>query len=540
MSGDRGRAILKQWEVLKTDRFQLEDYWADAFAMTFPNRGQALINHTHGNAQTNVNNAQSDQTRIYDTTAIESVRTLAAALKDGLAPSNTIWFTLKAFDELLDEDLSQESKEYLENAASLIFKMYNISNFNSQAYEFFLDISIAGQAGLFQELNDEGLHFELWPLESMYVQSVKSRGEIDAVYRIVQFSPSEAVDKFGLKSLPAPMRVTLDENPNSDKQFDFIHVIRPRITKSGKQAEGKLATNMAFESVYVFRADGMIVFEGGFQEFPVVIPRWLLVPGTDYATGPINEALPDIKTLNTIVKLQLTNAEMAIAGTFIATDDGVLNPNTVRIGPRRIIMAESTDSIKALTSSGDFRIGFELEERLTANVRRLMMSDLLEPLEKKNVTATEVRTRVQQIRRLLGPVFSRLETEFLVPLLFRSWQLLKRDGLIGEAPEQIRGALINPVFLSPQAMAQKLERVDQIGQFELALQQAAAVRPDLLDVYDMDEAFRLRADLLGVPAELIRDPKATGAVRDAALEAQLEQAQAAQGPGLDAEGPALP
>ena len=540
MSDQKGRAILGQFERLKADRFQLEDYWADAFALTYPNRGQALINHHHGDTQSRIGNSQSDQARIYDTTAIESVRTLAAALKDGLTPSNTLWFNLKALDEVLEEELDQESKEYLEDAAKLIFKMYNVSNFNSQAFEFFTDIAIGGQAGLFQELTDDGLHFELWPLETMYVQSARSKGEIDTIYRIVEFSPSEAVDKFGIKKIPAPMRVALNENPNSDKQFDFIHVIRPRMTKSGKQSNGKLATNMPWESIYVFKPEGEVVFQGGFHEFPVVVPRWLLIPGTDYGTGPVNEALPDIKTLNTIQEMQLTNAEMAIAGTFIATDDGVLNPNTVRIGPRRIIMAESTDSIKALTSSGDFRIAFDITERLTSNVRRLMLSDLLEPLEKANVTATEVRTRVQTIRRLLGPVFSRLETEFLTPLLIRSWGLLRREGLIPEPPDQLGGAPLNPIFLSPQAMAQKLEEVDRMGQFELALQQAAATRPELMDIYDMDEAFRLRGELLGVPAKLIRGGKATGTIRDANLEAQLEQAQATQGAGLDAQGGVLP
>jgi hypothetical protein len=169
-----------------------------------------------------------------------------------------------------------------------------------------------------------------------------------------------------------------------------------------------------------------------------------------------------------------------------------------------------------------------------------MLSDLLEPLEKANVTATEVRTRVQTIRRLLGPVFSRLETEFLTPLLIRSWGLLRREGLIPEPPDQLGGAPLNPIFLSPQAMAQKLEEVDRMGQFELALQQAAATRPELMDIYDMDEAFRLRAELLGVPAKLVRGAKATGTIRDAALEAQLEQAQASQGAGLDAQGGVLP
>ena len=465
---------------------------------------------------------------------------MAAALKDGLTPSNTLWFNLKALDEVLEEELEQEAKEYLEDAARLIFKMYNVSNFNSQAFEFFIDIAIAGQAGLFQELIEDGLHFELWPLETLYVQSVKAHGQIDAVYRLVMFSPSEAVDKFGLKNLPPVMKQLLDQDQYTDKQFEFIHCIRPRVTKSGKQATGKLNSNMPFESIYVFKQDSTVVFESGFHEFPVVIPRWLLVPGTDYATGPVNDALPDIKTLNKVQEMQLINQEMAIAGTFVATDDNVLNPNTVRIGPRRIIIAESTDSIKPLTSAGDFRIGFESIDRLTASIRRVMLSDLLEPLEKANVTATEIRTRVQTIRRLLGPVFSRLETEFLTPLLIRSWGLLRRAEMIPEPPDQLGGAPLNPIFLSPQAMAQKLEEVDRLSQYELALSQAAGAKPELMDIYDWDEAYRIRGDLLGVPAKLVRDAKATTTVRDANLEAQMAQAQATPGIGGDEQGSSLP
>jgi hypothetical protein len=312
------------------------------------------------------------------------------------------------------------------------------------------------------------------------------------------------------------------------------------MTKTGKQATGKMKTNMPFESIYVFKGDATVIFEDGFMEFPVVIPRWLLVPGFDYGTGPLTDAMPDVKTLNKVVEMMLSNAEMAIAGTFIAEDDGVLNPNTVRIGPRRIVMAESVDSIKALAAGGEFRIAFEEIDRLTNKVRRVMLADLLEPLEKANVTATEVRTRVQTIRRLLGPVFSRLEGEFLTPLLIRSWGLLRRGGFIPEPPEQLAGAPLSPVFLSPQAMAQKLEEVDRLSQYELALSQAAAARPELMDIYDWDEAYRLRGDMLGVPSELIRDSKATTSLRDANLEAQLEQAQAIQGQGLDAEGSATP
>ena len=60
--------------------------------------------------------------------------------------------------------------------------------------------------------------------------------------------------------------------------------------------------------------------------------------------------------------------DLAIAGMWIAQDDGVLNPRTVKVGPRRIIVANSTDSMKPLLTGSDFQVAFTAEERLQASI----------------------------------------------------------------------------------------------------------------------------------------------------------------------------
>ena len=96
--------------------------------------------------------------------------------------------------------------------------------------------------------------------------------------------------------------------------------------------------------------------------------------------------------------------DLAIAGMWIAEDDGVLNPRTVKVGPRRIIVANSVDSMKPLLTGADFNVAFTAEERLQASIRKIMMADQLQPQDGPAMTATEVHVRVALIRQLLGPV----------------------------------------------------------------------------------------------------------------------------------------
>ena len=252
------------------------------------------------------------------------------------------------------------------------------------------------------------------------------------------------------------------------------------------------------------------------------------IPGGSYGIGPVYDALPDCKELNETKRMEKAAQDLAISGMWIAEDDGVLNPRTVKVGPRRIIVANSTDSMKPLLTGSDFSVAFTAEERLQASIRKIMMADQLQPQDGPAMTATEVHVRVALIRQLLGPVYGRFQAEYLQLLVVRCFGIAFRAGIFSPPPESLQNANFNVRYISPLARAQKLEDVTAIERLGVNVANLAGISQDVVDLIDTDEATRVVADALGVPAKVIRSSDAVADLRDQRQKAQQQAAQAAQ------------
>lgn len=146
------------------------------------------------------------------------------------------------------------------------------------------------------------------------------------------------------------------------------------------------------------------------------------------------------------------------------------------------------------------------------------------------MTATEVHVRVALIRQLLGPVYGRLQAEYLQPLVTRCFGIAYRAGVLGQAPESLAGRNYSIRYVSPLARSQKLEEVTAIDQFVAGAVQAATIDPTIMDNVDLDEAQRIRGEALGVPSAVIRSKADVAALREEREQRQqeaLEQQQAA-------------
>ena len=124
------------------------------------------------------------------------------------------------------------------------------------------------------------------------------------------------------------------------------------------------------------------------------------------------KALPDIEQLNRLVAMEDMAAELAVAGMWIAEDDGVLNPRAVKVGPRRIIVANSVDSMKPLMTGADFNVSFTKKAELQMQIRRALMADQMQPLgnaaDRPDMTLGEVHARMALTRQVLGPMYGRI------------------------------------------------------------------------------------------------------------------------------------
>ncbi|EPK5524059.1 TPA: portal protein [Klebsiella pneumoniae] len=502
--------LIRRADTLKANRQVHESVWRECYDYTYPLRGAGFSSEV-----LDAQSAKSKVAKLLDGTATDSARMLASALMSGMTPANAQWLNLDS--ELLPDDAAA----WLSTCATLVWENIHAANFDAEGYESNLDVVCAGWFVLYidEDRDEGGLSFQQWPLAQSYVASTRRDGIVDTIYRCYQLTAAQAVKEFGEKNVSEKIRETARKSP--DDKFEFMHCIFPRETYV---VNARLAKNLRFASYNIEVSGKRIVRESGYHEFPCCVPRWMKIPGTAYGIGPVYDALPDCKELNETKRMEKAAQDLAIAGMWIAEDDGVLNPRTVKVGPRRIIVANSTDSMKPLLTGADFNVAFSAEDRLQASIRKIMMADQLQPQDGPAMTATEVHVRVALIRQLLGPVYGRFQAEYLQPLVERCFGLAFRAGAFPPAPESLQNANFNVRYISPLARAQQLENVTAIERLGANVANLAQVAPEVTDLIDADEATRVIADALGVPAKVIRTSDAVDQLRQQRQQAQQQQA----------------
>lgn len=505
--------LIKRVNTLKAARQQHETVWRECYDFTYPLRGAGFSSEV-----LDAQSAKSRVAKLLDGTATDSARMLASALMSGMTPANAQWLNLNS------ESLPDDAKAWLSICATLVWENIHAANFDAEGYEANLDVVCAGWFVLYidEDREEGGYTFQQWPLAQCYVTSTRKDGIVDTIYRCYQLTAEQAIAEFGPDAVSEKIRQSAKDKP--DEKFDFLHCISPR---TNYIASARLAKNLRFASFNIEVSGKKVVRESGYHEFPVCVPRWMKIPGGPYGIGPVYDALPDCKELNETKRMEKAAQDLAISGMWIAEDDGVLNPRTVKVGPRRIIVANSVDSMKPLLTGADFNVAFTAEERLQASIRKIMMADQLQPQDGPAMTATEVHVRVALIRQLLGPVYGRFQAEYLQPLVERCFGIALRAGVFSEPPESMAMANFNVRYISPLARAQKLEDVTAIERYGQNIMQLVQVYPDIVDNMDSDEASRVVGEALGVPAKVMRSSSDVTTMRDQRAKAQQQQQQQA-------------
>lgn len=507
-------AICKELDQKKTLRLPLESVWRDCFLLSFPLRAYGLNGGKEG-----VQDTRKLFADIMDITTTDSVRTLSSQVMSGLTPPNSRWFQLDTTGRENDEE-----RRWLDDAAQILFENIHASNFDSEAFEGLTDSVCAGWFALYiGEHPDGGFLFEQWPLAQVYYAASKPGGRVDIVLREYTLPAQQALNLYGDK-LSEKARKLAEEKP--DEPVCFVRKIAPR-----KDAKGIKAKAMPFESVTVEVKAKHTVEESGYPEFPVVVPRWFRDPSTDYAVGPLSQALPSSMMLQKLNQLNLANADMNIIGMYVAEDDGVLNPRAVTFGPRKMIIANSVDSIKPLQPAGNWQIAQEEITRTQAAIRKILMSDVLQPQDGPAMTATEVHVRMGLVRQLLGPVYGRLQSEYLQPLIERCFAIAFRAGVFTAPPRSLMGKNFSIKYLSPLSRGQKMEEATAIERLMTIQMQVAQFDPRVGAMFDGEEAMRILREAYGVPPSVIRTKQQVDEIvaQKAEEQQQAMMAQAALG-----------
>lgn len=501
--------VLKRHDIALRKKDDFRDLYEDAYEFALPQR-----NLYDGYWEGKVGGAKK-MNRVFDSTAINSVQRFANRIQSGIFPPQRKWCRLEPGPDI-PEDRAAEAQGALDVYTEKLFATIKQSNFDIAMGEFLLDLSV-GTAVMMVQPGDDVNPINFIPVPQYLVAFEEgANGQVDNVYRRMRIK-AEAVSRQWPDAKiedNSQLARLIKEKPTED-----VELIEATIFNQKRGDYGYYVIDKQSKTEIVFRK---------MKVSPWVVSRYMKVAGEIYGRGPLITALPDIKTLNKTLELLLKNASLAIAGVYTAADDGVLNPNTIKIVPGAIIPVARNggpqgDSLKPLPRAGDFNVSQIVINDLRQNVKRILLDESLPPDNMSARSATEVVERMKELAQNLGSAFGRLINETMVPLVSKILQVMDDRGLI-DLPLRINGLEVRVSPVAPLAMAQSMEEVNNILQFA---QIAQGVGPEGQLAIKTGDMLDMIAEKLGIPQKIRTTPQER-AMRMEEMAAMAQQAAEAQ------------
>jgi hypothetical protein len=436
---------------------------------------------------------QNKMQKVYDSTAIDSTQRFANRIQSGLFPPYRVWCRLQAGTAIPTERTS-EVQIILDNYTERMFNIMRQTNFDLAMSEFLLDLAV-GTAVMLIQPGDETAPIRFTPVPQYLVALEEGpHGSVDNVYRKLRIK-GEVIDRQWTDAkIPAMLKDQIQRKPT-----DEISLLEATVYNKDLGMYCYHVIHEKSKEELVYRT---------MKISPWIVARFMKVSGEVYGRGPLLSAMPDIKTLNKVLELVLKNASLAIAGVYTAADDGVLNPQTIRIQPGAIIPVARNGgptgpSLMPLPKSADFSVSSIIIPDLRMNIKKTLLDDSLPPDNMSARSATEIVQRMKELSQNLGSAFGRLITEAMIPIINRVLFIMDDQGLI-DMPLKVNGQEVKVVPISPLAQAQNMDEVNDVLQF---MQVVGGMGPEAQLALKKDAVIDFIANRLGVPTSLLTSPE---------------------------------
>ena len=469
--------------------------------------------------QTSTKNTSAQREKIFDSTPEDAHRILAAALHSILTPAEMTWLVLTLI--IGGEETSKDVKVWIDEVVKLMMAKFNSEEggFHSAAHEFYLDLPGLGTAGFFVDEVDQGqIRFMSLPLNEIRF-SENHMGIIDTVYRKFSMTARQIAGK---KKWIVPKEVTEALEKEPERKFEVIHAIEPRETKKKNPIQGK---DMPLMSAHYMPQTKSLLNESGYQEMPAMVPRWSKDSGEVLGRGIGHQALPDIRVLNEMNRSLLIAGEKVADPITLLPHEGWLGDFKGDGGSTNYYRGTGSihDKVMTIGSDADLNAFMAVIQQRQASVRKMFMNDQLQPFDKVQMTATEYMGNQNEKMRILGPVASRLQGEFLGPLVKRVFNIMLRNGELPPVPEELNGTPLRVQYVSPISRAQRQTEAESFSKAIQYLAPVVQVAPQVLENFDFDAVARDTQDMFGFPAKYMKAPEQIKKERQAAQQAQQEQ-----------------
>ncbi len=473
---------------------------------------------------------------VFDSTAILASNTLASSVHGALTSSSSRWFSMRFRNDDLNVD--DEATEWIQACSERLWYALQDSDFNLEINECYQDLVAFGTSCIIEEAESEtewkGVDFSTLPIREIYFEQ-DHKGQVLNFYRRLQWTALQIVDKFGMDKVPDVVRERAKQPAQADQKITLIYCVYPRKEKENADTT-KLLTpkNRPYAAKYILHDTAELVGEeGGYYEMPAFLPRWQKTSGSMWGYGAGTIAISDVMTLNAIVEQRLSAAAKAIDPPSLVTERGLLSD--LDLEPGGLTVVRDINGAKPYESGARFEVSDVMISDLRMSINRMFLVDRLELKESPAMTATEVNARYDLMQRLLGPVFGRLQTDLLNPLLERTFKILWRAGELPPIPEKLQNSIneLDFEYIGPMGRAQKTDQVQAIISWSQQMTELGQFYPETAMLVDAQAMGRELAKALNVPATIVRSKDEVDEMVNAKQqqEAQQRQLEMAMGGG---------
>jgi hypothetical protein len=278
---------------------------------------------------------------------------------------------------------------------------------------------------------------------------------------------------------------------------------------------------------------GKFLRKSGFDEFPIMAPRWDLYDESCYGTSS-----PGIDCLGSNRALQLADKRETQAVDWYVRPHYLVD-SSLRNQFKGMLPGGETyiDNLAASAHAGarpvrevnpsikeiDLKI-----QRYQGFIKRCYFEDVMQTLIQGETsdrkTAREVEEYHAEKVLILGPVMERFNDELFDPLIERAFGILNRKGFFPTPPKELQNQDLKVEYTSILAQAQKLLGTTNIQAVYGFTAQLAQMDPKVADKFNGDEAVDTFASMHGINPNIIRGKEEVGKLR----ELRAKQQQAAQ------------
>ncbi len=532
----RANRRLARWRHFKTNKNHWLSHWEDLARLMLPRRMGFITQMTEGERRTE---------EIYDATAMRSARGLSNAMGQLLRPEGEKWIFMSAEDDKLNQ--LDEVQDWLKRTEDrLINAIYNPkARFRQSVGEADMDLVVFGTAVNFVGLSRKAQRLKFLTIDLKDVDiALDEEGNPDTVFQNRKFTLRQAEQRFTKDKLSEDLRRRLENksDTNLDTKYDFLRIVEPR---SNGRVDAVLAKNMPFTNDWIEVDSAHEVSEGGFREFPFVIPRWDTASGEVYGRSPGMIALPDSETVNAMSETILVAGQKAADPPLFAPNDSSFDAINSFSGGISYYDVDTAVQLRGnpffsmkndynlpITRDMQFDTRQQVEAAFFKNVFNL-------PVRGPEMTATEVITRKEEFIREMGAVFGRLESDYLAPQVEIAFSLLLRIGEFNPIPEVLLEQDVRFEYTSPIKRIREQAEAAATRLWIQELMELQPIKPEVMDLANLDEVGRHAARALDLPLGVVasKDDVETIRTQRAEVEADaLEREKVTQEMGILATG----